>query len=153
MLIAYMKFWSPPLWIIPFKYRMLDVLKPRYRTVLRSFHYWFTRICGIMKKKNSQKQCKQRMHTADKKSSLKPLCLQFQLIRRSFYKQVFICLQNGYTSVETTVSKSLPPPLICILKKHPPFFIDFESFTPPPTLNTGPLLGINNEQSLTSRHA
>ena len=45
-------------------------------------------------------------------------------------------------------SKSLTPPLICILKKHPSFFIDFENFTPLPTLNTGPPLGINNEQYL-----
>ena len=56
--------------------------------------------------------------------------------------------QNGYTSVETTVSKSLPPLFLLYLKKRPPFLIDFENFTPPPTLNTGPPLGINNEQSL-----
>ena len=47
--------------------------------------------------------------------------------------QLFKCLQNGYTSVETTVSKSLPPPLFLLhFKKHPHFFIDFENFTPHP---------------------
>ena len=31
------------------------------------------------------------------------------------------CLQNGYTSVETTVSKSLPPLFLLYFKKHPTF--------------------------------
>ena len=43
--------------------------------------------------------------------------------------------------------KAYPPPLF-VFKKKKPFFIDCENFTPPPTLNTGPPLGINNEQSL-----
>ena len=39
-----------------------------------------------------------------------------------------------------------PPPLICILKNHRPFSLILKIL--PPTRNTGPLLGINNEQSL-----
>ena len=51
------------------------------------------------------------------------------------------------------VSKSLPPSLFCILKKHPPpLFPWFWKFYPPPTLNTGPPLSINNEQSLKGHH-
>ena len=59
-------------------------------------------------------------------------------------------LQNGYTSVETTVSKSLPPAPYLYFKKTPPFFIDFQNLTPPHSKHRPPPpLGINNEQSLT----
>ena len=60
-------------------------------------------------------------------------------------------LQKGYTSVETTVSKSLPPAPYLYFKKTPPFFINFQNLTPPPRPHSKhrPPLGINNEQSLT----
>ena len=59
-------------------------------------------------------------------------------------------LQNGYTSVETTVSKSLPLPTYLYFKKNtPPFSLILRILPPPPsTPNTGPPLAINNEQSL-----
>ena len=45
MIIAHMKFLTPPLQVVPFRYQTLDVLKPG--AMLRPFHYCFTRICDV----------------------------------------------------------------------------------------------------------
>lgn len=74
-----------PLQVVPFRNQTLDVLKPQYGAMLRSFHYCFTKICDVYnEEKNLQKLCKRRMRFTDWKSSLKPLYLQFQFNRKGF---------------------------------------------------------------------
>ena len=60
----------------------------------------------------------------------------------------YVC-KNATQVFKQQFLKAYPSPLICILKKHPPFSLILK-ILPPPHSKHLPPLGINNEQSLTA---